>query len=117
MIFEFQVGVNMLYIIWRRAVPLAKEVDRAIRDCTAILSIFADRSQNADIYRDCLDVLASSISRADPPGTIDEDSREELGALVGQMEEVGLAPHVWTKLREMCRVQSWSMLESRATGR
>jgi hypothetical protein len=95
MLFEFQVGVHILYIVWRRAV----------RDCTAILSIFADRSPNADVYRDCLDILASSISRADPPGSIDPESWQELAVLVGRIEEVGLALNVSTKLAEMSRVQ------------
>lgn len=103
MLFLFQVGVTMLYIIWRRAIPISKAVDRAIRDCTVILSIFADRSQHADVYRDCMDVLASSISRASPPGNIDTESRQELASLVCQIEENGLAPHTFTKLSEMCK--------------
>jgi hypothetical protein len=93
----------MLYIVWRRGTPISKPVDRAIRDCTAILSIFADRSQNADMYRDCMDVLASSISRASPSGNIDTDSRQELATLVSQIEENGLASHTFTKLSEMCK--------------
>jgi hypothetical protein len=103
MLFLFQVGVTMLYIIWRRAIPISKAVDRAIRDCTVILSIFADRSQHADVYRDCMDVLASSISRASPPGNIDTESRQELASLVCQIEKNGLAPHTFTKLSEMCK--------------
>jgi hypothetical protein len=102
-LFLFQVGITMLYIVWRRAVPISKAVDRAIRDCTVILSIFADRSQHADVYRDCMDVLASSVSRASPPGKIDTDSRQELTSLVCQIEENGLAPSTFTKLAEMCR--------------
>jgi hypothetical protein len=102
MLFQFQVGVTILYIMWRRATVIPKAVDRAIRDCTTALAIFADRSQNADIYRDCADALASSISRANPPGTIDDESRRELARMVGQIEEVGLAPHVLDKLSEMC---------------
>lgn len=101
MIFQFQVGVTICYIIWRCAVPISKPVDRAIRDCTSLLAIFADRSQNAEVYHDCMDVLASSISRAAPLGTIDRDSRRELGVLVKEIEDVGLAPHIMGKLAEM----------------
>ncbi|KAL6406736.1 hypothetical protein AUP68_09539 [Ilyonectria robusta] len=81
MLFIFQVGVTMIYIVWRRAIPIVRGVDRAIRDCTTILSIFADRSRNADVYRDCMDLLASSISRAAPSGNIDTESKQELATL------------------------------------
>ncbi|KAH7121517.1 hypothetical protein EDB81DRAFT_952249 [Dactylonectria macrodidyma] len=103
MLFIFQVGVTMIYIVWRRAIPILKAVDRAIRDCTAILSIFADRSQNADVYRDCMDLLASSISRASPSGSIDTESKQELASLVSQVEENSLSSHAHAKLLEMCR--------------
>lgn len=81
----------------------SKTVDRAIRDCTAIMSIFADRSQNADVYRDCMDVLASGISRAHPQGCIDMETRKELSILICQIEENGLASHTFTMLSEMCK--------------
>ncbi|KAH7121800.1 hypothetical protein B0J13DRAFT_628936 [Dactylonectria estremocensis] len=103
MLFIFQVGVTVMYIVWRRAVPISKAVDRAIRDCTAILSIFADRSQNADVYHDCMDLLASSITRASTSGNIDIESRQELAILVRQMEENRLASHANAKLLEMCK--------------
>lgn len=103
MLFVFQVGVVMVYILWRRSMPISKVIDRAIRDCTAILSIFADRSQKADIYRDCMELLASSISRVSTPGNIDTETRQELNFLLGQIEENSLASHVHAKLSEMCR--------------
>lgn len=101
MLFQFQTGVTIIYFVWRRGVPISKVADRAIRDCTSILAIFADRSQNTDIYRDCLDVLASSITRSLPPGRIDDESRQELAALVQQILDSGIAPHVASKLSEM----------------
>ncbi|KAH6972961.1 hypothetical protein BKA56DRAFT_620329 [Ilyonectria sp. MPI-CAGE-AT-0026] len=103
MLFIFQVGVTMIYIVWRRAIPIVRAVDRAIRDCTTILSIFADRSRNADVYRDCMDLLASSISRAAPSGNIDTESKQELATLVSQMEENRLAKHTHAKLLEISR--------------
>ncbi|CAH0055891.1 unnamed protein product [Clonostachys solani] len=103
MLFIFQIGVTMIYIVWRRAITVSKAVDRAIRDCTAILSIFADRSQNADMYRDCMDLLGSSVSRAAQPGNIDAESRQELAVLVSQVEENRLAPHIHSQLLDMCR--------------
>lgn len=101
MLFTFQVGVSMIYILYRRAVPIPKHVDRAIRDVTSTITIFADRSGKADIYRDCLDVLASGISRSCTPGTIDEDSRMEISSLVQQIIESGTAAHIAAMLLEM----------------
>ncbi|CAG9993113.1 unnamed protein product [Clonostachys byssicola] len=103
MLFIFQIGVTMIYIVWRRNVTVSKAIDRAIRDCTAILSIFADRSQNADVYRDCMDLLAGSVSRAAQPVNIDAESRRELVVLVGQIEENRLASHIHSQLLDMCR--------------
>ncbi|CAH0023721.1 unnamed protein product [Clonostachys rhizophaga] len=103
MLFIFQIGVTMIYIVWRREITLSKAVDRAIRDCAAILSIFADRSQNADVYRDCMDLLASSVSRATQPVSIDAESRRELAVLVGQVEENRLASHIHSQLLDMCK--------------
>jgi hypothetical protein len=103
MLFIFQVGVTIIYIVWRRATPISKSVHCAVRDCTAILAIFADRSQNADIYRDCMDILAISVLSASSCGSIDAESRQELTALVGQVEENILAPQVHTQLSQICK--------------
>lgn len=46
MLFNFQVGVTILYI-YLRAGP---NVDRAIRDITSTVAILADRSEKADMY-------------------------------------------------------------------
>tara|TARA_R110002060_G_scaffold26942_1_gene36580 strand:+ start:581 stop:907 length:327 start_codon:yes stop_codon:yes gene_type:complete len=101
MLFNFQVGVTMIYILYRRAVPIPKNVDGAIRDVTSSFAIFADRSEKADIYRDCLDLLANGFSRSCTPGTIDEDSRRELSGLVQQIIESGTAPDIAAMLSEM----------------
>ncbi|RDW76517.1 fungal specific transcription factor domain-containing protein [Aspergillus mulundensis] len=103
MLFLFQVGVTMLYLVWQRAVPISRALDRAVRDYTVILSIFADRSQHADVYRDCMDVLASGVLRASPAGNIDAELRRDLAFLVCQIEENGLASRTFTMLEEMCR--------------
>ncbi|KAF6827862.1 hypothetical protein CMUS01_08808 [Colletotrichum musicola] len=104
MLFTFQVGVTMVYIVYRRAVSTPRHVDRAIRDVASSLAIFADRSEKADVYRDCLDVLASSISGFCAPGTIDEESRSEISGIVQQIIESGIAPDVASMLTEMRRV-------------
>ncbi|KAG4433625.1 hypothetical protein IFR05_010901 [Cadophora sp. M221] len=101
MLFNFQVGVTMIYILYRRAVSIPKDVDRAIRDVTSAIAIFADRSEKADIYRDCLDVLANGILRSHTPGTIDEDSRKEISSLAQLIIESGIAPDVAAMLSEM----------------
>lgn len=103
MLFIFQVGVTIIYIVWRRAIPISKPVNCAVRDCTAILAIFADRSQNADIYRDCMDLLATSVLSASSCGIVDAESRQELTALVGQVKENILAPQVHTQLSQICK--------------
>lgn len=103
MLFIFQVGVTMIYIVWRRAIPISKSVNCAVRDCTAILAIFADRSQNADVYRDCMDLLATIVLSASPCGIIDAESRQGLTALVGQVKENILAPQVHTQLSQICK--------------
>ncbi|KAM0234320.1 hypothetical protein ACHAP5_010134 [Fusarium lateritium] len=101
MLFSFQVGVTIIYIVYRQAVPIPKNVDRAIREVTSSLAIFADRSEKADVYHDCLDVLANGISRSYAPGTIDEESRSEISGMVQQIVESGIAPDVASMLAEM----------------
>lgn len=93
----------MIYIVWRRATTISKRVDRAIRDSTAILAIFADRSQNAAIYRDCLDVLASGVSRIEFLGKLDEDSRRDLCEILNQMRSTDIAPDIVARLSEMAK--------------
>lgn len=91
----------MIYICYRRAVPIPRNVDRAIRDVTSSIAIFADRSENANIYLDCLDALASGTSRTCTPGIIDEDSREEISSFLQQILESGTAPDIAAMLLEM----------------
>ncbi|EXK77153.1 hypothetical protein FOQG_18130 [Fusarium oxysporum f. sp. raphani 54005] len=104
MLFSFQVGVTMIYIVYCRAVPIPKNVDRAIREVASSLAIFADRSEKADVYRDCLDVLANGISRSCTPGIIDEESRREISSMVQQIIESGTSPDVASMLSEMSQV-------------
>lgn len=104
MLFSFQVGVTMIYIVYRRAVPISKDVDRAVREVASSLAIFADRSEKADVYRDCLDVLANGVSRSCTPVTIDEESRKEISGMVQQIIESGIAPDVASMLSEMSQV-------------
>ncbi|KAH6697634.1 hypothetical protein F5X68DRAFT_257763 [Plectosphaerella plurivora] len=103
MLFCFQVGVTLVYIIYRRAIPVPKNVDRAIREVASSLAIFADRSEKADVYRDCMDALASGIWGSSTPGTMDEESREQISGMVQQIVESGVTFNVASMLSEMSK--------------
>ena len=99
---QFQAGVTILYIILtRRTIPLPKEADLAIRDCTSVLAILADRWQNAEHYRDCFEVLARAIPRSERVGALEAEARRELRGLMGKVVEAGVHRHVETMLWEM----------------
>ncbi|KAG9245762.1 hypothetical protein BJ878DRAFT_500122 [Calycina marina] len=96
---QFQAGVTILYIIWARAVAMPKEADLAIRDCTSVLAILADRWKNAEHYRDCFEVLARAIGPI--PGFLDPGAKQELAVLTEKVTETGIHRHVTTMLWEM----------------
>lgn len=98
---QFQAGVTILYIIWARAVIVPKEADIAIRDCTAVLAILADRWQNAEHYRDCFEVLARAVPRCEKLGYLERDVREELTELIEKVQEAGIHRHVRNMLEDM----------------
>lgn len=93
--------MTILYIIWARAISIPKEADLAIRDCTSVLAILADRWQNAEHYRDCFEVLARAILRSSRPGYLEREAREELVDLTEKVVEAGIHRHVTTMLWEM----------------
>lgn len=80
----------------RAAMP--KEADLAIRDCTSVLAILADRWENAEVYRDCFEVLARAIPGS---GELGGEVKEELRGLCRRVEEMGCHRHVVTMLMEM----------------
>lgn len=80
---------------------MPKEADLAIRDCTSVLAILADRWQNAEHYRDCFEVLARAIPRSSRPGYLEREAREELADLTEKVVEAGVHRHVTTMLWEM----------------
>jgi hypothetical protein len=98
---QFQAGITILYIIWARGIPMPKEADLAIRDCTSVLAILADRWQNAEHYRDCFEVLARALPRSARPGLLERETREELAELTEKVNEAGVHRHVTTMLWEM----------------
>jgi hypothetical protein len=102
LIFQFQAGISVLYIIWARNIPTSNDADRAIRDCSSTLAIFADASPNAEHYRDSFDELTSAIFRRSPSGAIDQEGKEVLKLQIPHVAEVGAALHVLDMLREMC---------------
>ncbi|KAH8597259.1 hypothetical protein B0O99DRAFT_89227 [Bisporella sp. PMI_857] len=98
---QFQAGVTILYIIWARAIHPPKEVDLAIRDCTSVLAILAERWQNAECYRDCFEVLARGMGGIGREGWLDPAVRGELVELTGKVTEAGCHRHVQTMLWDM----------------
>ncbi|KAI9742374.1 MAG: hypothetical protein M1818_003907 [Claussenomyces sp. TS43310] len=100
---QFQAGVTLFYIVWgRRSSPMSTEADNASRDCTAVLAIFADRWRNAELYRDCLELLARAVPRVTASGLLDASARAELAHLTRSIEEAGIHRHVARMLWEMC---------------
>jgi hypothetical protein len=97
---QFQAGVTILYIIWARGISVPREADRAIRDCTSVLAILADRWCNAEHYRDCFEVLAREVPQLGG-SPLESEARVELGELIERVEEVGCHRHVCRMLREM----------------
>ena len=98
---QFQAGITILYIIWARGISIPKEADLAIRDCTSVLAILADRWQNAEHYRDCFEVVARAIPRSARPGYLEQETRAELAELAEKVNEAGVHRHVTTMLWEM----------------
>jgi hypothetical protein len=80
---------------------MPREADMAIRDCTSVLAILADRWCNAEVYRDCFEVLARAVPRCEIPGRLGREAREELGFLIEKVSEAGVHGHVRTMLEEM----------------
>ncbi|KAL5316769.1 hypothetical protein ACEPPN_015820 [Leptodophora sp. 'Broadleaf-Isolate-01'] len=93
---QFQAGVTILYIIWARAIPIPTEVDLAIRGSTSVLAILADRWQNAEVYRDCFEVLARANPRCKRLGYLERATSEELAGLTDRVNEFGIHRHVST---------------------
>jgi hypothetical protein len=108
---QFQAGVTILYITYARRTPISKEVDIAIRDCTSVLAILADRWQNAEHYRDCFEVLARAIvgGGSFERSVIGVDTRKELLELAEKVNQVGVNRHVMTMLYEMATVEDGNM--------
>ncbi|KAL2069445.1 hypothetical protein VTL71DRAFT_14124 [Oculimacula yallundae] len=98
---QFQAGVTVLYIIYARGITVPKEADIAIRDCTSVLAILADRWQNAEHYRDCFEVLARAVAGRSRQTCLDAESRDELVGLTERVNEAGVNRHVTTMLLEM----------------
>jgi hypothetical protein len=98
---QFQGGITILYIVWARGIPIPKEADLAIRDCTSVVAILADRWQNAEHYRDCFEMVARAIPRSSGPGYLEREARAELGGFAQKIVEVGVHRHVTTMLWEM----------------
>jgi hypothetical protein len=89
-----------LYIIWARGISVPREADRAIRDCTSVLAILADRWCNTEHYRDCFEVLARKVPQLGG-SALESEARLELGELIKRVEEVGCHRHVCRMLMEI----------------
>jgi hypothetical protein len=86
--------------------PHAKGIDIAIRDCTSVLAILADRWQNAEHHRDFFEVLARAVPRSSRPGYLGREAREELADLTEKVVEAGVHRHVTTMLYKMASSQT-----------
>lgn len=93
--------MTILYVVWARNTRISKAADVAVRDCTSILAILADRWQNAECYRDCFEVLARAVHGASLPRYIDSETKEELIDLTRRVTETGVHSHVVTMLYEI----------------
>jgi hypothetical protein len=94
--------VTLWYIVWARAVPVPRDVNDALRDCSAVLAIFAERWPKAEQYRDSFEFLATSIPRCQPLGYLADDVRRDLQELVRKLEESGIHRGTSRMLWEMC---------------
>lgn len=82
---------------------MPRDIDTAIRDCAAVLAIFADRWRNAEHYRDCLELLARAVPRCVGAGKVlEREAREELMVLTRNVEDMGIHRHVSRMLHEIC---------------
>ena len=101
---QFQAGVTIYYVAYRRASPLPKEADFAVRDCTSVLAILADRWRTAEHYRDCFELLVRVFSQAEGGSLsgVGAEINELLSVLVERVLESGVHGHVADMLREFC---------------
>lgn len=94
--------MTLWYIVWARAIPVPREVNDALRDCSAVLAIFAERWPKAEQYRDCFELLAAAIPRSQPLGQLSDDVRQRLAASTRKLEESGIHRTSSRMLWEMC---------------
>lgn len=77
---------------------MSKQAAIAVRDCTSVLAILADRWQNAENYRDCFEVLVQESSSQE---VLESGVRRELVELIKRVDESGVHRHVTRMLYEM----------------
>ncbi|CAG9974376.1 unnamed protein product [Clonostachys byssicola] len=99
---QFRAAVTLWYIIWARMTPVPQHANDAIRDCSAVLAIFADRWPKAEHYRDCFEWLASTIPRSQPQGQLSAEARQGLASLLVKLEESGIHRTTSRMLHEIC---------------
>lgn len=101
MVSQFRAAVTLWYVVWARGIPVPREASDAVRDCSAVLAIFADRWLKAEYYRDCFELLAVSIPRSQPSGFLPSDTRQRLMELVVLLENSGIHRTTSRMLREI----------------
>ena len=99
---QFRAAVTVWYIVWGRAIPVPREVSDSLRDCSAVLAIFAERWPKAEAYRDCFELLSTSIPRSQPLGRLSDDARRALRRLTRTLEESGIHWITRRMLVEIC---------------
>lgn len=101
MVFEFQAGVTILYLIYRDQAADLNHTDRAVRDCTSSLAILAEGAPNVEFFRDCFDALATFVARKRLSDSQYLDVLDELKTCSRKVIELGIAPNIAEMLLEM----------------
>lgn len=110
---QFQAGITLYYVLWARDSHMSHEVNSAVRDCSAVLAIFADRWRNAECYRDCFELVARAESRRSMSLMSDgvqrwqfsAEERQEVTAMMERLVRIGVHRQVVRMLKDMCEGQ------------
>ncbi|CAJ2509248.1 Uu.00g142740.m01.CDS01 [Anthostomella pinea] len=108
---QFKCGVALLYCFFATPPQLRSvtyhgpDVSEAVRACSIILSLLAERWPQSAPLRDCFDILAKEIPLselpAEQPGRIRQDSADALISLLTQLETIVVHRDTLRMIKEM----------------
>ncbi|KAH9906065.1 fungal-specific transcription factor domain-containing protein [Xylariomycetidae sp. FL2044] len=124
---QFKCGVALLYCFFatppdlRSEIYASTEVSEAIRACSIVLSLLAERWPQSSPLRDCFDILAKEIPLAEPsalpshspPRRIRQESAEILLSLLAQLETVVVHRGTLRMIQEMATEEFPRPIEKR----